>query len=71
MIPEENREPVSRPEGEVLLRLPSGTVLRATSSVISVGTLAASAISRRRPARVGFHQMARIEGIGPPPAECL
>lgn len=71
MIPEEDREPVSWPEGEVLLRLSSGTVLRATSSVVSAGTPAARAPSGRRPARVGFHQMARIEGIGPPPAECL
>jgi hypothetical protein len=71
MIPEEDREPVSWPDGEVLLRLPSGTVLRATSSVVSAGTLAARATSGRRPARVGFHQMARIEGIGPPPPECL
>jgi hypothetical protein len=72
MIPEENREPVSWPEGEVILRLPSGGVHRATSSVVSAGTPVARVPSgRRRPARVRFHQMARLEGIGPPPPECL
>lgn len=71
MIPEEDHEPVSWPEGEVVLRLPSGRVVRATSSVVSAGTLPASAPAGRRPARVGFHQMARLEGIGPPPPECL
>ena len=71
MIPEEDREPVSWPEGEVILRLPSGRVLRATSSVVSAGILAARVPSGRRPARVGFHQMARLEGICPPPPECL
>ena len=71
MIPEENREPVSWPEGEVILRLPSGRVLRVTSSVVSAGTPVARVPSGRRPARVRFHQMARLEGIGPPPPECL
>lgn len=71
MIPEEDHESVSWPEGEVILRLPSGRVLRATSSVVSAGTLAARMPSGRRPARVRFHQMARLEGIGPPPPECL
>jgi hypothetical protein len=71
MIPEEDREPVSWPEGEVVLRLASGRVLRATSSVVSAGTPTAPVPSGRRPARVGFHQMARLEGIGPPPPECL
>ena len=71
MIPEENREPVSWPEGEVILRLPSGRVLRATSSVVSAGTPVARVPSGRCPARVRFHQMARLEGIGPPPPECL
>jgi hypothetical protein len=71
MIPEEDREPVSWPEGEVILRLLSGRVLRATSSVVSAGTLVARLPSGRRPARVRFHQMARLEGIGPPPPECL
>jgi hypothetical protein len=71
MIPEENREPVSWPEGEVILRLPSGRALRVTSSVVSAATLAARVPSGRCPARVRFHQMARLEGIGPPPPECL
>lgn len=67
LTPEEGREPARWPEGEVILELPGGRSVRATAVVVSVGQPDGAVGS----GGVGFHQMARIEGIGPPPEECL
>lgn len=70
LIPEDDRRPVAWPDGNVILRLPSGQALRATVTVVRAGATPPPTTGRIAPATVGFHQMARVEGIGPPPAEC-
>ena len=70
LIPEEDRQLVAWPDGDMVLRLPSGQALRATITVVRAGATSPPATGRIAQAAVGFHQMARVEGIGPPPAEC-
>lgn len=70
LIPEEDCQPAPWPDGELILKLPSGQTLRATITVVRAGTSCSPEGDRIGSAAVGFHQIARVEGLGPPPAEC-